>query len=65
MQCYALQVGSVFEYFDKNAVFGVIPPESPLWAPVLGLFAFTGIPMAGGSQRGAAAACCCRLFGFP
>jgi hypothetical protein len=28
-------------------VFGVIPPDSPLWAPVLGLFAFTGIPMAG------------------
>lgn len=43
-----LQVGSVFEYFDGNAVFGVIPPDSPLWAPVLGLFAFTGIPMAGG-----------------
>lgn len=40
-------VGSVFEYVDKNAVFGVIPPESPLWAPVLGLFAFTGIPTAG------------------
>lgn len=37
----------MFEYFDKNAVFGVIPPDSPLWAPVLGLFAFTGIPMAG------------------
>lgn len=37
----------MFEYVDKNAVFGVIPPESPLWAPVLGLFAFTGIPTAG------------------
>jgi hypothetical protein len=41
------QVGSIFEYVDGNAVFGVIPPDSPLWAPVLGLFAFTGIPMAG------------------
>lgn len=40
-------VGSIFEYVDGNAVFGVIPPDSPLWAPVLGLFAFTGIPMAG------------------
>lgn len=40
-------VGSVFEYFDKNPIFGVIPPESPLWAPILGFFAFTGIPTAG------------------
>eukprot|EP00775_Hariotina_reticulata_P002729 gene2729-3026_t len=40
-------VGSVFEYFDKNAIFGVIPPENPLWAPILGLFAITGLPTAG------------------
>lgn len=39
-------VGSVFEYANKNAVFGVLPPESPLWAPVLGLFAITGLPTA-------------------
>jgi hypothetical protein len=41
------QVGSIFEYLDRNAVFGVIQPDSPLWAPVLGLFAITGLPTAG------------------
>lgn len=40
-------VGSIFEYLDRNAVFGVIQPDSPLWAPVLGLFAITGLPTAG------------------
>lgn len=40
-------VGSVFEYFGGNAVFGVVQPDNPLWAPILGLFAFTGLPMAG------------------
>lgn len=40
-------VGSFFEYANKNPVFGVIQPDSPLWAPILGLFAITGIPMAG------------------
>jgi hypothetical protein len=44
----------VFEYFDKNAIFGVIPPDSPLWAPILGLFAFTGLPTAGGDTGNAA-----------
>lgn len=39
-------VGSIFEYANKNAVFGVLQPDSPLWAPVLGLFAFTGLPTA-------------------
>lgn len=39
-------VGSIFEYFNKNALFGVLPPSSPLWAPVLGLFAITGLPTA-------------------
>jgi hypothetical protein len=43
----APQVGSVFEYFGGNAVFGVVQPDNPLWAPILGLFAFTGLPMAG------------------
>ncbi|KAF6253567.1 hypothetical protein COO60DRAFT_1643054 [Scenedesmus sp. NREL 46B-D3] len=33
-------VGSVFEYLDRNAIFGVVQPDSPLWAPVLGLFLF-------------------------
>lgn len=47
-----LQVGSIFEYLDGNAIFGVVPPDSPLWAPILGFFAFTGIPMAGGYHTG-------------
>ncbi|CAM6115427.1 unnamed protein product [Calypogeia fissa] len=40
-------VGSVFEYFNKHAVFGVIPPDSPFYAPILGFFAITGLPTAG------------------
>eukprot|EP00271_Cylindrocystis_brebissonii_P011452 TRINITY_DN2913_c0_g1_i1.p1 TRINITY_DN2913_c0_g1~~TRINITY_DN2913_c0_g1_i1.p1 ORF type:complete len:224 (-),score=33.12 TRINITY_DN2913_c0_g1_i1:535-1206(-) len=40
-------VGSVFEYFNQNPVFGVVQPDSPLWAPILGLFALTGLPSAG------------------
>jgi hypothetical protein len=48
-----LQVGSVFEYFDKNAIFGVVQPDSPLWLPIIGLFAITGLPTAGaGSSSG-------------
>eukprot|EP00882_Tetradesmus_deserticola_P013031 GHRQ01013818.1.p2 GENE.GHRQ01013818.1~~GHRQ01013818.1.p2 ORF type:complete len:161 (-),score=22.91 GHRQ01013818.1:901-1383(-) len=45
-----LQVGSVFEYLDKNALFGVVQPDSPLWAPILGLFAITGLPTAGANN---------------
>jgi len=41
------QVGSFFEFAEKNPIFGVIQPDSPLWAPILGLFAITGIPTAG------------------
>jgi hypothetical protein len=41
------QVGSVFEYVNQNAVFDVIYPDNPLWAPILGVFVFTGFPMAG------------------
>eukprot|EP00245_Coleochaete_scutata_P008106 TRINITY_DN2411_c3_g1_i1.p1 TRINITY_DN2411_c3_g1~~TRINITY_DN2411_c3_g1_i1.p1 ORF type:complete len:270 (+),score=59.67 TRINITY_DN2411_c3_g1_i1:120-929(+) len=40
-------VGSIFEYANRNAVFGVIPPDNPLWAPILAFFAITGIPLAG------------------
>jgi hypothetical protein len=43
----AVQVGSIFEYADRNPIFGVVQPDSPLWAPILGLFALTGLPMAG------------------
>lgn len=40
-------VGSVFEFVNKNAIFGVLPPESPLYTPILALFALTGLPSAG------------------
>ncbi|KAI8466053.1 MAG: hypothetical protein J3K34DRAFT_524816 [Monoraphidium minutum] len=40
-------VGSFFEYADRNPIFGVVQPDSPLWAPILGLFAITGLPTAG------------------
>ncbi|GAB4817771.1 hypothetical protein N2152v2_004817 [Parachlorella kessleri] len=49
-------VGSVFEYFNRHAIFDVIQPENPLWAPVLGVFVFTGLPMAGALTDEAAAA---------
>ncbi|GAB5363551.1 hypothetical protein AAMO2058_000893200 [Amorphochlora amoebiformis] len=39
-------IGSGFEIAAKNPVFGVIPPESPLWLPILAFFAITGIPSA-------------------
>lgn len=41
------QVGSVFEYVNQRAVFDVIQPDSPLYAPILGFFALTGLPTAG------------------
>ena len=37
----------MFEYLNKNAIFGVVQPDSFLYAPILGLFAFTGLPTAG------------------
>ena len=40
-------VGSVFEFINKKAVFGVIEPESPLWLPILAFFALTGLPLSG------------------
>lgn len=43
-----MQVGSVFEYANKNAIFGVIQPDSGLYAPILGGMAITGLPSAGG-----------------
>jgi len=42
------QVGSIFEIVNRNPIFGVLPPENPLWLPILGLFAVTGLPSAGG-----------------
>ncbi|KAL6959775.1 hypothetical protein U1Q18_039930 [Sarracenia purpurea var. burkii] len=37
-------VGSVFEYVNQRPVFGVLGSDSIFYAPVLGFFAFTGIP---------------------
>lgn len=40
-------VGSVFEYVNRHAIFDVVQPDDPLWAPILGLFAITGLPTSG------------------
>jgi len=40
-------VGSIFEYVGRNALFGIVKPDNPLWAPVLLFFAITGFPSAG------------------
>lgn len=37
----------MFEFANKNAIFGVVQPDNVLWAPILGLFALTGIPTSG------------------
>ncbi|XP_009766193.1 uncharacterized protein LOC107822718 [Nicotiana tabacum] len=37
-------IGSVFEYVNQKPVFGVLGSDSVFYAPVLGFFAFTGIP---------------------
>lgn len=41
-----MQIGSVFEFANKNPIFGVIQPDSPLYTPILGIFALTGLPTA-------------------
>jgi hypothetical protein len=40
-------IGSIFEYTAKNPIFDIIEADSPLYAPILGLFAITGLPTAG------------------
>jgi len=40
-------IGSIFEFFNKNAIAGVIEPDNPLWAPILIIFGLTGLPTAG------------------
>lgn len=40
-------VGSIFEFANKNPIFDIIYPDSPLYTPILGLFSVTGIPTAG------------------
>ncbi|KAK4347538.1 hypothetical protein RND71_033877 [Anisodus tanguticus] len=37
-------IGSVFEYVNQKPVFGLLGSDSVFYAPVLGFFAFTGIP---------------------
>ncbi|XP_058073333.1 uncharacterized protein LOC131222323 [Magnolia sinica] len=37
-------IGSVFEYVNERPVFGVLNSDSVFYAPLLGFFAFTGIP---------------------
>ena len=40
-------MGSIFEYANRNPIFGVVKPDSFLWAPILLFFAITGFPSAG------------------
>ncbi|KAF5204829.1 Transmembrane protein [Thalictrum thalictroides] len=37
-------IGSVFEYINEKPVFGVLNPDNIFYAPLLGFFAFTGVP---------------------
>lgn len=37
-------IGSVFEYANQKPIFGVLNSDSILYAPILGFFAFTGVP---------------------
>ncbi|MCL7042155.1 hypothetical protein MKW94_020055 [Papaver nudicaule] len=37
-------IGSVFEYVNQKPVFGLLSSDSIFYAPVLGFFAFTGVP---------------------
>ncbi|KAI3728324.1 hypothetical protein L6452_16958 [Arctium lappa] len=39
-------IGSVFEYVNQKPVFGVLNSDSIFYTPVLGFFAFTGLPTA-------------------
>ncbi|KAJ0683622.1 hypothetical protein HanPI659440_Chr16g0660341 [Helianthus annuus] len=39
-------IGSVFEYVNQKPVFGLLNSDSVFYAPVLGFFAFTGLPTA-------------------
>jgi len=39
-----LQIGSIFEYVNQKPVFGVLSSDSVFYTPLLGFFAFTGVP---------------------
>ena len=43
-------MGSIYEYFNKNPIFGLVQPGNPLYTPILGFFALTGLPLSG-AQR--------------
>jgi hypothetical protein len=45
--CVGWQVGSIFEFANRNPIFGVLPPDNFLWAPILLFFSITGFPSAG------------------
>jgi len=40
-------VGSIFEYANSKPIFDTVYPDSPLYVPILGLFALTGLPTSG------------------
>ena len=42
-----MQTGSWFELGNKNAIFGVLGPDNPLWSIILGFFGVSGYPTAG------------------
>lgn len=42
-----MQTGSWFELANKNAIFGVLGPDNPLWSIILGFFGVSGYPTAG------------------
>lgn len=42
-----MQTGSWFELANKNAIFGVLGPDNPLWSIILGFFGISGYPTAG------------------
>lgn len=37
-------IGSAFEYANQKPIFGILNSDSIFYAPILGFFAFTGIP---------------------
>jgi hypothetical protein len=39
------QTGSIYEYSAGNPIFGVLGSDSFLYAPILGIFTFTGFPL--------------------
>ncbi|CAA6661628.1 unnamed protein product [Spirodela intermedia] len=40
-------IGSIFEYVNQNPVFGLLKSDSVFYAPLLGFFVFTGVPLSG------------------